>query len=134
VAAQVDEGHRGVTEGQHVTVPDQAADRDRQPVRVGRVRHYLRAGVLLYLSQRLPVIAVLVGRHDPADRRVTDQLDQPARLVCRVDQDGLAGAGAAEQVGIVVHGAHGYLGHRQAIYLTSVGRTTDAYVSRVSHL
>jgi hypothetical protein len=133
VPAQVDDGHFGVAEAQHLAVLDPAPGRDGQEVRVGRVRDHLGAGVLGHLWQRLPVIGVPVRGHDRADRRVADELDQPARLVRRVDQDGLAGARAAEQVRIVVHRTHGYLGHGQAVDLPRVSRPADTYVSRVRH-
>src|SRR5579863_2632820 len=71
---------------------------------------------------------------DRLDRRVPDHLDQPARFVGRVDEQALTCAGAAQQVGVVVHRAHGYLGHGQAVDLTSVRRAADMNFSRVSHL
>src|ERR1035441_4132250 len=64
---------RGLGEGRPVPGPDPGPDRARQPVRAGGVRYPLRAGVLLHLSERLPVIGVLVRGHDPADRRIADQ-------------------------------------------------------------
>jgi DNA-binding transcriptional ArsR family regulator/uncharacterized protein YndB with AHSA1/START domain len=134
VPAQVDEGYRHVTEPQHVAVLGPAGDRDGQVVRVSRVRDYLRAGVLGHLGQRLPVIAVPVRGHDHAHRRLADHLDQAARLVGRVDQDALAGAHAAQQVRVVVHRSHGYLGHDQAVDLARVRRAADTYLSGVGHL
>jgi MFS transporter, DHA2 family, methylenomycin A resistance protein len=134
VPAQVDDGHRAVAEPQRLAVLHPAADGQRQLVRVGRVRDDLCAGMLLHLGQRLPMVPVPVGRHDRPDRHLADHLDQPIRLVGRVDQQALAAARAAQQVGVVVHGAHGYLGHGQAVDLTSVGRAADTHVSCISHL
>jgi DNA-binding transcriptional ArsR family regulator/uncharacterized protein YndB with AHSA1/START domain len=133
VPAQVDERHGAVAEGQHLTVLGAVADLDRKLVRVGRVRDHHRPGARLHLRQRLPVVGVPVRGHDGADRRVADHLHQPARLVGRVDQQALAGAGATQQVGVVVHRAHRYLGHGQAADVTSVGRAADMNLSRVSH-
>jgi DNA-binding transcriptional ArsR family regulator/uncharacterized protein YndB with AHSA1/START domain len=134
VPAQVDEGHRRVAERELLAVLHPAGDGHGQLVRVGRVGDHLGAGVPLYLGQRLPVIEVLVRGHDRADVDVADQLDQPVRLVGRVDQDRLTGGRAAQQVGVVVHGAHRYLGHGQAVDLPRVGRAADTYVSGVRHL
>jgi DNA-binding transcriptional ArsR family regulator/uncharacterized protein YndB with AHSA1/START domain len=129
VPAQVDEGHLDVTEPERLAMPGPPADRHGQLVGISRMRDHLRAGVLGDLGQRLPVVPVLVRGHDRADGGVADQLDQPARLVGRVDQDPLAGACAFQQVGVVVHGAHRYLGHGQALDLPRVRRAADMYVS-----
>jgi DNA-binding transcriptional ArsR family regulator/uncharacterized protein YndB with AHSA1/START domain len=134
VPAQMDERHRAVAEGQHLAVLGAPADLDRKLVRVGRVGDHHRAGPGLHLGQRLPVIGVPVRGDDRLDRRVPDHLDQPARFVGRVDEQALTRAGAAQQVGVVVHRAHGYLGHGQAVDLTSVRRAADMNLSRVSHL
>jgi hypothetical protein len=109
-------------------------DLDRQLVRVRRVRDHHRTGARLQFGKRLPVVEVAVRRHDRADRYVTDHLDQPVRLIGRVDQQGLAGARTAQQVGVVVHGTHGYLGHGQAVDVPRVGRTADTHFSGIGHL
>jgi ornithine cyclodeaminase/alanine dehydrogenase-like protein (mu-crystallin family) len=134
VPAQVDERHRAVAEGQHLAVLGAVADLNRKLVRVGRMRHHHRAGPGLHLGQRLPVIGVPVRGHDRPDRRVPDHLDQSAGLVGRVDKQALTRAGTAQQVGVVVHRAHRYLGHGQAADLTSLRRAADMNLSRVSHL
>jgi DNA-binding transcriptional ArsR family regulator len=133
VPAQVDERHRAVAEGQHLAVLRPPADLDRKLVRVGGMRDHHRTGAGLHLRQRLPVIGVPVRGHDGADRGIADHLHQPVRLVGRVDQQPLARADAAQQVGVVVHRAHRYLGHGQAAELTGVGRAADMNLSRVSH-
>ena len=132
VPDQVDHRQDRVAEPDRAAVFDELVGRYRDARRVRRVRHGGRAGGRLDLRQRLPVVRVLVRGHDPLHGRVADHLEQPLRLGRRVDQQCLPGA-VPEQVGVVLVGPHGDLGHRQAIDLPHVGQSADTHVSGVSH-
>jgi hypothetical protein len=132
VADQVDHRQVRVAEPDRAAVFDELVGRHRDARRVRRVRHGGRPGRRLDVRQRLPVVRVLVRGHDPLHGRVADHLEQPRRLGRRVDQQSLPGA-VPEQVGVVLVGPHGDLGHRQAVDLPRVGRPADTHVSGVSH-
>src|ERR1017187_4972978 len=63
----------------------------------------LGPGRRLHLGQGLPVIPVPVRGDDPGHRRGPDDLQQRGRIVGRVDEHGLTGLAAGEQVGVVIH-------------------------------
>ena len=132
VPDEVDHGQDRVAEPNRAAVFDELVGRHRDARRVRRVRHRDRPSRLLDIRQRLPVVRMLVRGHDPLDGRVADHLEQPLRLGRRVDQQSLPGA-VPEQVGVVLVGPHGDLGHRQAIDLPRVGRPSDTHVSGISH-
>jgi hypothetical protein len=80
------------------------------------------------------VVTVPVRGDDPDQRQVVaDQLEQPPRLVGRVDEQALAGAVAAQEVGVVVHRAHSDLAHAQLRQLPLLRRAADLHVSGVRH-
>lgn len=133
VPDQVDHRQDRVAEPDRAAVFDELVGRYRDARRVRRVRHGGRPRRRLDVSQRLPVVRMLVRGHDPLHGRVADHLEQPLRLGRRVDQQCLPGA-VPEQVGVVLVGPHGDLGHRQAIDLPRVGRPADTHVSGVSHV
>ena len=132
VPDQVNHGQGRVAEPDRATVLNELVGRHRDAGRVCRVRHGGRACRRLDFRQRLPVVRVLVGGHDPLHGRVADHREQPLRLGRRVDQQSLPAA-VPEQVGVVLVGPHGDLGHRQAVDLPRVGRPADTHVSGVSH-
>ena len=61
--------------------------------------------------QGLPVVEVLMGRHDQSQLRcvLTDECHQQFRVVGGVDQQRLAGVGTGHQIGVVVHRANRHL-------------------------
>jgi hypothetical protein len=132
VPDQVNHGQGRVAEPDRAAVLDELVGRHRDAGRVRRVRHGGRPGRRLDLRQRLPVVRVLMGGHDPLHGRVADHREQPLRLGRRVDQQSLPAA-VPEQVGVVLVGPHGDLGHRQAVDLPRVGRPADTHVTGVSH-
>jgi hypothetical protein len=132
VPDQVDHRQDRVAEPDRAAVLDKFVGRHRDARRVRRVRHGGRPGRRLDVRQRLPVVRVLVRGHDPLHGRVADHLQQPLWLGRRIDQQSLPGA-VPEQVGVVLVGPHGDLGHRQAVDLPRVGRPADTHVSGVSH-
>jgi hypothetical protein len=132
VPDQVNHRQDRVPEPDRAAVGDELVGGHRDARRVRGVRHGGRPGRLLHLRQRLPVVPVLVRGHDPLDGRVPDHREQPVRLGRRVDQHPLPGA-VAEQVGVVLVGSHGDLGHRHAVDLPRVRRPADTHVSGVRH-
>jgi hypothetical protein len=132
VPDQVDHRQERVAEPDRAAVFDELVGRYRDARRIRRVRHSGRPGRRLDVSQRLPVVRMLVRGHDSLYGCVADHLEQPLRLGRRVDQQCLPGA-VPEQVGVVLVGPHGDLGHRQAVDLPRVGRPADTHVSGVSH-
>ena len=92
VPDQVNHGQGRVAEPDRAAVLDEFVGRHRDAGRVRRVRHGGRAGRRLDLRQRLPVVRVLVGGHDPLHGRVADHREQPLRLGRRVDQQSLPAA------------------------------------------
>jgi len=132
VTDQVNHRQDRVPEPDRVAVLDELVGGHRDARRVRRVRHGGRPGRLLHLRQRLPVVPVLVRGHDPLDGCVPDHREQPVRLGRRVDQQSLPGA-VAEQVGVVLVGSYGDLGHRHAVDLPRVRRPADTHVSGVRH-
>jgi hypothetical protein len=133
VADQVDHRQHGVAEGDGAAALHQLVGRDRYAGRVRRVRHGDGAGRRLHLGQALPVVAVLMRGHDLRHRGVADQLDQSRRLRRGIDEQPLAAA-VDQQIGVVVHPAHGELGQRQAAAdLPRVRRPADTHVSGVGH-
>ena len=120
VADQVDHRQRRVAERDRVSLVDQFVRCHRDARRVRRVRHGHGAGRRAHLFERLPVVGMLVRGHDPLDRHVADHLEQPLGLGGRVDEQPLASAGAAQQIGVVLVRPDGDLGHRHAIDLPRV--------------
>ena len=133
MSAQVDHLEVDHADRDPVAVLDRAVHRDRQRGRVERMRDHLGTRHLDHLLQRLPVVAVLVGRDDRADRLVGDEREQPVGLRGGVDQHSVAGLGAAQQVGVVVERPDCQLSDRQLRQLAYVGGTADLDVTCIGH-
>ena len=133
VTHQVDHRQRHVAEPDSVSVADKLVRRHWNAGCVGRVCHGGGAGRGAHPLERLPVVGMLMRGHDPLDRNVTDHLEQPLGLGRRVDQQRLAGARAAQQVGVVLVRPHGDLGHGHAADLPRVRWPADTHVSGVGH-
>ena len=116
-----------------VTISDRPRRRQREGRSVVGVRDRRRACRLRHILERLPVVAVPVRGDDRGQRSVADQAKERLRLVRGVDQQQLAGVRAAEQVGIVVHGADGDLGDGQAGKLPALRLAAHGYVAGVAH-
>ena len=99
-----------------VALLDRVVDRHRQLGRVEGVRDLPGAELVRHGAEGLPVVVVAVRGDRGAQLRTVrraDHLREAVRLVRRVDQQRLAGRGAHEQVGVVVHRSDRDLGDRQ---------------------
>jgi hypothetical protein len=133
VAAQMDGLDGDDADGDAVAVLDRAVHRDRQAGSVQWVGQHLRARHGGHLLQALPVVAVLVGGDDGADRLVGHQGEQAVGLGRGVDEHPVARLGAAQQVGVVVVRADRELVDLQAGQLSHVGGAADLNVACVGH-
>jgi hypothetical protein len=107
--------------------------RDRDPLRIGATGQRSRAGRGHHLGERLPVVPVLMGRHDLPECAVTDERQQRRRVVRRVHEQPFAGLPAGEQVRVVVHRPHRHLADRQRRELLDVGAAATPYRTGVAH-
>ena len=78
------------------------------------------------------MVGVAVGRDQQVEPAGPDQVEEHVRFGGRVDQELGAGGPAAQQVAVVVHGAHGHLGEHQVGQLPHLSRTAHLDPSRVS--
>ena len=83
--------------------------------------------------ERLPVVAVTVRGDDRLEPVVADEHAEHLGLVGGVDQQLCPGASTAEQVAVVVVGAHRDLADDQCGQLTDVGRAPHDDVTGVAH-
>src|SRR5690606_7312679 len=113
VPHQVAGGQLVLADPDGVAVVDEHVRLDRDPLGVVAAGVGSGAGGLDDGGERLPVVPVPVGGHDGRDAVRADQLQQRLRLRGGVDQELLAGLAAAQQVGVVVHGADRDLGDHQ---------------------
>jgi hypothetical protein len=89
---------------------------------------------VLHLAERRVVIPVPMRGDDDPERHVTDEAQQRAGLVGRVNESELTGFCAAQHVGVVVHRADRDLGDGQARQFPGVGRAAYGHVPGVGHV
>src|SRR5665811_695431 len=123
----------GRTDPDAGAIVDAGCDGDGQPVGVGISGDSLGTGFCDDFLKRLPVVRVLMSGDYPSETAITDEFEDGAGIVRRIDEHLFVCRLAGEQVCVVVHRSHGDLGDHEIPDFASVGWSADLDFAGVAH-